>query len=169
MKNTERENGIYFVGGLGHDQGLELSVDEKTPWLSELLAELEEDVDDDFDQEVRKRPSYLKLDALLEKRHTGTYGDFFLLTGEVEGLFNTYCVSTGASIKDPIHASIRAIFLESHLEKELELEEETELFHDDSEFDLYYYDKRRIDLKAAVNEYLFLNKDPYPRALSEEG
>jgi hypothetical protein len=164
-KVPDRESGVYFTAPIGIDQGIELDLnDENTPWVAGLLSELEESLEDDFDPAVAKTPSYFKLKGVLEKKHNGTYDDFLLFTGEFQTLYNTHCVSSGASMKEELCVDVCALFLEKRLEKELELEEETEIFYDDREYDLYYFDKRQVDLKTMVHEYLYLNINPYPRA-----
>ena len=160
-RTPDRETGIYMISQIGLDQGIELDLDEKsTPWVAELLSELEEEVD----PATKSAGSFLRFRGVLEKRHTGTYDDFLLLNGELEGSFDTLCVSTGQTMKDTFEIDIHAVFLQKQLEKTLELEDEIDLYIEDEEYDLYYYERRQVDLKAALHEYIYLNKNPYPRS-----
>ena len=57
---------------------------------------------------------------------------------------------------------MNAVFIDSHFEEDDGLGDEITLFYDESERDLYYFEKNLIDFLPVIHEYIFLNRNPYP-------
>jgi uncharacterized metal-binding protein YceD (DUF177 family) len=157
MAHAHLETGRYNIAPIGVDQGLELDLDQTTPWLAQLLDELEEQA------EAPSQKRKISFRGTLEKKHKGAFKEYLLLTGIVSASYATLCVSTGSPMTDSLEVEVHAVFIDQALEKEMELEEETELFINDDQYDLYYFDKKSVDLKSAISEYIFLNINHYPR------
>lgn len=157
MAHAHLETGRYNIAPIGVDQGLELDLDQTTPWLSELLDELEEQADGPSP----KRQIHFR--GSLEKKHKGAFKEYLILTGTVSATYATLCVSSGSPMSEELEVEVHAVFIDQMLEKEMELEEETELFINDDQYDLYYFDKKSVDIKSVISEYLFLNINHYPR------
>jgi uncharacterized metal-binding protein YceD (DUF177 family) len=151
------ESGRYNIAPLGVDQRLELELDQTTPWLAQILDELEENAEGPSEKRM------ISFRGMLEKKHKGTFKDFILLTGTVKASYATLCVSSGNPMTESLEVEVHAVYIDQVLEKDMELEEETELFINDDQYDLYYFDKKSVDLKSAISEYIFLNINHYPR------
>lgn len=151
-----------FLRPIGIGQTVVLEADQKSAWMSEILTELHEDVKADL-HECDLSKTFIKFKGDLQKKSTAKYLDHAILLGEIEARFYTYCITTGELMLDDVFAEVQAVFLEEELKKELELEDEITMYIDEYEYDLYYLKGLSVPLKPALHEYIFLNKNPYPR------
>lgn len=157
-----RSKSDVFLRPIGIGQTVVIEVDEKAAWMNEILEELHEDVKADL-KECDLSKTYIRFKADLQKKSTAKYLDHAFVLGEIEARFYTYCITSGELMLDDIFAEVQAVFLEPELEKELELEDEITMYVDEYEYDLYYLNGLNVPLKPLVHEYIFLNKNPYPK------
>lgn len=151
-----------FLRPIGIGQTVVIDVDQSSVWMNEILNELHEDVKADLkDCDLSK--TYIRFKGDLQKKSSAKFLDHAFLLGEIEARFYTYCITTGELMLDDIFAEVQAVFLEDELKKELELEDEITIYFDEYEFDLYYLSGLNVPLKPAIHEYVFLNKNPYPK------
>lgn len=156
---------MFFIKGLPLDAGQSHTFNEKQAWCQEILDELTEDL---TETEKSKFESTINVDLEITRKHRGSLGDFILLEGDITIEYPTHCVKTFKMMKETQVTPVNAIVLDNNLEKELELEEETTFFLDTDELDLYFY-HHKLDVKPIIHEYVFLNKNPYPRIDANEG
>jgi hypothetical protein len=155
------ENGKINIFKIDAKDSL-IKVDQQTPWMLELLEELHEDIDKD-DPFFENFQSSITFQGELARKDKGQMGDLGILKGELTVDFCTYDVNTGEMMSESLECPVNAVFMDQKVCTELGYEDETNLLVDTVEYDLYFYDGKTIDVKEVLHEYIYLNKDPYPR------
>ena len=69
---------------------------------------------------------------------------------------------------DQVHAEVKAVYIDEEYGEKYQLEDETTLFLNDDEYELYYLDNNKCDLPKVINEFVFLNKNPYPKKIANQ-
>jgi hypothetical protein len=157
-----RTKSDVFLRPIGIGQTSIIEVDQSAPWMQEILDELHEDVKADLkDCDLTK--TYIRFKADLQKKSSEKFLDHAFVLGEIEARYYTYCITSGELMLDDIFAEVQAVFLEPELQKSMELEDEITIYFDQFEYDLYYLSGLNVPLRPLVNEYVFLNKNPYPK------
>lgn len=151
----------FNISELGKQGGIELSLDENTPWLKDLLDELCEGLTVDDYEQGEEIPS-ISFEGLIKKEQDDKVKDFVILEGQLNVLFYTLCVKSGTVITDQIEASIDAAFIHSAMKEQMGLDDEVDIFLLNKEFELYYLEKGKADIKPVLSELAFVNKNPYP-------
>ena len=130
-------------------------------WVRELLVELNE--------KASVLPEGMKLDQTrlditfeIQRRFKGEYGEFVLCKGQIDAVFFTECIKTLATMKDTVTCEFKAMFLDSSFAEKPEYEELTESYFDQEIYDLYFFDRRMVNLKEMLHEVIWLNLNPYP-------
>jgi hypothetical protein len=136
---------------------VEIKLDKNIDWMANILKELCDDNYEDSPEE----PS-ISFEGTLERKNVGKYGDYLVLDGEVEAHFPTLCTQTGKVMMDSVESPFSAVFLNEEIKEKFGLEEETTLFFDDKECELYFYKNDIANIEEVINEFIFLNKNPYP-------
>jgi uncharacterized metal-binding protein YceD (DUF177 family) len=148
------------------DSFTEMIFDQETKWLDKILCEINEEAGDEA-VETFKDDLFITFSGQLARKQQTQYGEILLLTGELNSQFVTNCVRTGQSMLDKIETKITAIFLDSEHQDKYGYDEEVELLYDGKMWDLYFYNDESLDITEVIHEYLFLNKDPYPKLTIE--
>ncbi|MGB0454883.1 MAG: hypothetical protein ACPGJV_14330 [Bacteriovoracaceae bacterium] len=140
----------------------ELEFDEKTEWMADILKSLHEDLEEK-DRILKAGKEQISFKGEARKVMGSRYGDYVLLRGDVEATFFTYCVQSGELMEDRVISEIKACFLEEEAKERFDLEEETTLYLNDDEYEIYFLDNHWCNIPEVVNEHIFLNKNPYPK------
>jgi hypothetical protein len=148
------------VSKLPKEGDLEVYLDGETPWLGEILEELNEDLTSS-DYEGEGEASIVFKGNLIRK-WSDRFQDYIILTGNIKATFYALEINSGEVILDHIDVPVKACWILEELREKFGYEEETEIWFDEDEYDLYYYDRNNVELKPVLNEYVFLNKNPYP-------
>lgn len=154
-------NGSYTLPKLNYDLPLDLDLNESEKFLSEILDELNENLEKGEFISEEKGPAIRFIGSLV-KRDDGKYGDIVLLKGHLDVDFITFDIKTGTPMIDHLSVEVNAVFLEEYLCEKYQLQEEVSLYVDQGEYDLYYYRSKKVDVSSVLHEYIFLNKNPYP-------
>jgi hypothetical protein len=153
------------ISKLPKEGSIEVYLDGETPWMAELLEELNEDLtDSDYEGEGN---ASIEFKGELVRKWNDRFNDYIILTGEIRASFYALEINSGEAILDHIEVPVRACWIQEELREKFGYEEETEIWFDEDEYDLYFYTRNNVELKPVLSEYLFLNKNPYP-GLSEE-
>lgn len=139
------------------NQPVDIKLDKNTAWMADILKELCEDNYEDSPEE----PS-ISFEGTIERKTIGKYGDYLVLDGEIDVYFPTLCTQTGKVMMDSVESPFAAVFLDEEVKVKFGLEEETTLYFDDKECELYFYQNDIANIEEAINEFIFLNKNPYP-------
>lgn len=149
------------VGKLSSGKIYEFKVDQYTPWLKELLEELNEDVRMGFISPSSQ--GSINCEGSYYKKIRPEYGEYAVVKAKLFAKFYTNCVSTGKVMLDEINVDFEACFLGQSFKNDPDYKDEIEFYIDNSTMDLFFLDHNQLDLKEVLHEYLYLNKDPYPR------
>lgn len=155
LKNPE---GLQtFPMNKDHDYFLDKSID----WLAELLKELNENTSQLPEEELLKR-SRLDVNLNVKKCFKPQMGEYLLVKGKIDAAFFTDCVRTLTLMKDEVNVEFQCCLLDKALESDDQYNDQIEIYTDNELFDLYYYERRKVDLKELIHEQIYLNKNPYP-------
>lgn len=133
-------------------------------FMQALLNELNEDVGLEEGKEELLSQSEVTFKGEILRTYNDKYGDFALLTGLIQAQFVTLCSQTGDSMIDEIEAEVKAVIIDQEYEERYEHQEDTTLYVNEDEYDLYYFNSDgQFELSPIFSEYCFLNKDPYPQ------
>ncbi|MCO4793213.1 MAG: hypothetical protein KC493_05865 [Bacteriovoracaceae bacterium] len=153
-----------IVTKLPKEGGLEVSLNSDTPWLVEILSDLNGELrESDFEGDEK---STISFQGELIRKWNERFNDYIILEGEVKATFFTLEINSGDVILEHMNIPVKACWIQEELKEKLGYEDETEIWFDEDEYDLYYYTRNNVELKPVLHEYVFLNKDPYP-GLSE--
>jgi hypothetical protein len=139
----------------------DFKIDHSLPWMKELLEELNEDVKIGFVSPSSQ--ANISCEGQYYKKHRGEYGEYAVVRGSLKAKFYTNDVSNGKVMLDDLEVDFCACFLGSNFKTDPDYKDEIEFYVDNQTMDLFFLDNVFIDLKEAFHEYLYLNKDPYPK------
>jgi uncharacterized protein len=151
----------FNISQLKKNVDQDMTLDENTPWLKSLLDEFCDGLTTDDYEQGEELPS-ISFKGSLKLCEDSKYHDFAVLEGEFEMNFYTLCIKTGTVILDSLGGAIEAAFINSSLKEKFELEEEVDIFITDREYELYFHEKGKFDIRPVLFEYAHVNKDPYP-------
>ena len=140
-------------------QNNEFSFTEQDEWLGTVLDELTGDVGGSSDSGLNHS---LKVGLTVRKFEDFHYKNVVTVEGQIEAAYPALCSQSGTQIQEGLKISVNAVFIDSHFEEDDGLGDEITLFYDESERDLYYFEKNLIDFLPVIHEYIFLNRNPYP-------
>ena len=123
--------------------------------------ELNEKADDKSPEEYLKETS-LDINLSLKKRFNPREGEMLLVSGTLTTEYATQCIRTLAPMKDSLDIEVNACFLDSSNQDKDMYKDQTETFQENQMFDLYFYEKKLIDLAAMLKEQIFLSYNQYP-------
>lgn len=150
-----------YTSSIAPGQPKEFDLDEKTNWVGELLAELNEELSQDELNELGDE-TFLTFEGTALRRTSGKLEDHVKIDGKLNCVYGTRCIRTGAPMLDNLDIEVKMVIVDEEIITRYSYEEETTLFVDDSEYELYTSKDNRFDLKEAVHEFIWLHKDPYP-------
>ncbi len=141
------------------DRWEEFEFDEQETWLLDLLEELENGV-----REIHPNltPGSLKLKLSLKRRVEKPYGDHLLAKSQLKGQYSVACVRCLTKIEQNLNLSFNGVFLAAHFDCDPEYEKVLTLFIDGGEFDLYFHNKGKANLREFIQEQINMTIDPFP-------
>ena len=140
---------------------MDYQLTKQQDWVKELLIELNEKASA-LPEEMKLDQTRLDIDLEIQRRFKGEFGEYVLCRGSIEAVFFTECVKSLATMKDSVECEFKAAFLDSSFARKPEYEELTESYFDNDVYDLYYFERRMVDLKEMLHEVIWLNVNPYP-------
>jgi hypothetical protein len=154
------------VAKLSSGKIYEFKVDQYVPWMKELLEELNEDVKVGFISPSSQ--GSISCEGSYYKKVRPEYGEYAVLKGHLLAKFYTNCVITGKVMLDEVDVEFEACFLGHSFKNNPDYKDEIEFYIDNSTMDLFFLNNNLLDLKEVLHEYLYLNKDPYPKLDKKE-
>lgn len=140
-----------------------------TKFVSELLDELNDGIKA-ADYNLTDKTPFLSFEGSITRLQDDKYQDYLLLEGRLKANFFAVCVGSGVVMLDEIDADVYAAIIDTELEARFGHEEDTTVYINDDEYDLYYFnEKGEFEIKEILSEYLFLNKNPYPKIANFDG
>lgn len=159
-------DGICRFYDLKKNEDVELKVDQSTPWIGKLLQELEDEIDpSDFEGFPE---STMNFDGHIKKGTGGKFGEYFALSGKLLAKYRTLDVKTGQPMQADLDIDLHLCCIEDESKDKFELEEELVIYLGEEEYDLFFFDGKKIDVAEIFREMIFLEKEEYPTLESEE-
>lgn len=140
---------------------LTFELDQTTPWVAELLKEMNEGATDKSPDQWLQETS-LKLHLELAKKFKNEEGEYLLVKGQVKATYVDEHVRTLAPLKLELDLSFKAVFLNEPLLQTEAFEELDEIWLDGDTYEIYTYKKATADLGEMIHEQLFLHRIQYP-------
>lgn len=140
---------------------------DQDDWAKEILSELEENIDQEDRDEIGQKSKLTFIGEMIKKNNSHL-NDFMILTGQLNVEFITYCTSTGAAMSDSIDVHVQAVFIQDKVRDKYGHEEDTEIFVGDEVYDLFFVENDQVDIAPVINEFVFLNKNQYPKKSPKE-
>ncbi len=157
------KSSLIKIAKLAFDTEAPFEVSQETEWTRPLLDELQEDVDEE-DKTTSQEPVFITFHGHIKKMKSGKYQEILKLNGELRARFLTLCVSSGDVMVDEIVVDVNMAAIDDTNREKYGFDEDMiELEVDGEEHDLYYFKENELDLLPVFHEYLYLNKNPYPR------
>lgn len=141
-----------------------LEIDATQDFLGEILEELNEDVS----KKDRGEESYISFAGEIEKLD-GKYEEFLHFTGLIKTTYYTQDIIDSDIMTDSLEQEVKCLILSNEVVNKLEMKDEIDIEYNGEEYDLYFLDKDNcLDLKGILHEYIFLNKNNYPKKSQED-
>ncbi len=159
--NTNNADGDYNITKFPLNKDFNVTLNKDTLWVKDVLLELNENADEKDPEQLIEETS-IDIDLHLVKKFKNELAEYFLITGEIETHYKTKCVNTLKDMPMSLIVDLKACFVDLSLEANDQFKDQTETFIDNDLYELYFYSERKISLKEAINELIYLNIDQYP-------
>lgn len=143
------------------NQVISFELDQETDWVREFLLEMNENA-------TEKSPeAYLEETAIfisgdIEKKNKTDMGEFLLVKGTIEVDYVTECVRTLKPMTVQLDVPFKVIFVDEALATSELFAEIDETYVENDVYEIYFYNKRTVDLQEMLHEQIFLNYNQYP-------
>ncbi|MBC7537869.1 MAG: DUF177 domain-containing protein [Bacteriovorax sp.] len=141
----------------------EYELDKTTPWINELLVELEEENDD----EAEFSPADMILKAQISRKTNTLLKDYLVVKAQLKTHFHLPCGRCLYPLPQELDLDLAATFLHETQEKLPEYIEATTVYADGQEMELYFYHKGVADIKEFIHEQIYIEVTPFPRCDGE--
>ncbi len=141
---------------------------KETPWLLDLLKELNEKASALLPASVVLAQSQIELVSEITKRFKGEIGEYLLVKGTLTATYATECVRTLKPMTESLSAEFKVCFAPKALLESEEYAESAEIWTDNDTWELYGYERHQIDIAEMVHEQAYLNYNYYPRIEEEK-
>ena len=159
-KISTQLDGIVHVNKYSHDIIEDYELDHhKTPWINELVVELEEENDDDAEYPEAE----MLIKAQITRKTNSFLNDHLIVRAQLKAHFHLPCGRCLYPLAQELDLSLSAAFLHDSQEKLPEYAEATTVFADGQEMELYFYRKGMADLKEFIHEQIYIEVEPFPR------
>lgn len=158
---------ICYLSSFAPGQPKLFDLDESVDWLGELLTELNEEISKKELQELDEE-FFISFEGEALRKTTGKLEDHVKFSGKLSAVFGTKCINSGRPMVDNIEIEVKFVVIATELIARYGYEEETTLFVDDGEYELYTTEDNRFDIKEIIHEFIWLNKDLYPSLENKE-
>lgn len=140
---------------------ISFELDQDTDWVKEFLIEMNENATEKSPEEYLKETS-LFISGELEKKNKTDLGEFLLVKGTIEADYATECVRTLKPMTVQLDVSFKVIFVDESLATSELFAEIDETYVENDVYEIYFYNKRTVDLQEMLHEQIFLNYNQYP-------
>jgi uncharacterized metal-binding protein YceD (DUF177 family) len=141
----------------------EYKIDKTTPWVNELVVELESENDD----EAVFEPAEMIITAQITRKTNTLLKDHLLVRAQLKAHFHVPCGRCLFPLADELNLDLAAAFLHESQEKLPEYAEATTVYADGQEVELYFYHKGVADIKEFIHEQIYIEVTPFPRCEGE--
>lgn len=136
-------------------------LDQETDWVKEFLMEMNENATEKTPEEYLEDTSIF-ISGEMEKKNKPDMGEFLLVKGTIEADYVTECVRTLKPMTVQLDVPFKIIFVDESLATSELFAEIDETYVENDVYEIYFYNKRTVDLQEMLHEQIFLNYDQYP-------
>jgi uncharacterized protein len=154
-------NGLIKVSSYLYNKEESYSLDIETPWINDILVELEND--QIFDREKPHTGGFLNLELTLKKVNGDLpLRDYFILRGHLSSRYNCSCIRCLEITQRDLDLDLNGCFLSSDLEESDYIDDTGSILIENEEMEVFFYKKGFLDLKEFIHEAIFTAIDPLP-------
>ena len=151
----------FSLGKIPFDQWLHFEFNEGELYLGELLRELQDNLSDLYPEKENLSPTmHLKLS--LKRRKENPYHDHLLVQAQLQAQYQVPCIRCLIKIEQNLNLSFKGVFLTQTFAQDPHYQRVLHLFFENEEYELYFYERGKVDLRNFVQEQIHMNTDPYP-------
>lgn len=137
-------------------------LDEKTPWIKDILVEIENEIDPELREEDLEA-SHLNVHFEMLRQDNDELRDHLMVTGHFQASFQCHCVRCLKVMKQEMDQEFAYCYLPPFLEESEVFKDATDVYCEGQEMDLHFYDKLgKMNLNEIIYEQIQLNMDPLP-------
>jgi uncharacterized metal-binding protein YceD (DUF177 family) len=136
-------------------------LDQETDWVRDFLIEMNENATEKSPEAYLDETSIF-ISGELEKKNKSDMGEFLLVKGVIEADYVTECVRTLKPMTVQLDVPFKIIFVDESLATSELFAEIDETWVENDVYEIYFYNKRTVDLQEMLHEQIFLNYDQYP-------
>lgn len=141
----------------------EYEIDKLTPWVNDLLVELEEENDDEAEFPVAN----MVIKAQITRKTNSYLKDHLVVRAQLKANFHFPCGRCLYPLPQELDLNLAAAFLHESQEKLPEYAEATTVYADGQEMELYFFHKGLADIQEFIHEQIFIEVVPFPRCDGE--
>lgn len=136
-------------------------LDQETDWVREFLMEMNENATEKSPEAYLDDTSIF-ISGEIEKKNKSDMGEFLLVKGVIEADYVTECVRTLKPMTVQLDVPFKVIFVDEALATSELFAEIDETWVENDVYEIYFYNKRTVDLQEMLHEQIFLNYNQYP-------
>ena len=140
---------------------ISFELDADTDWVREFLLEMNENATEKSPEEYLNETSIF-ISGEMEKKNKTDLGEFLLIKGTIEVDYATECVRTLKPMTIQLDVPFKVIFVDESLASSELFAEIDETYVENDVYEIYFYNKRTVDLQEMLHEQIFLNYNQYP-------
>lgn len=141
----------------------EYEIDKETPWIKDLLVELEEENDD----EAEFPEALMVIKAQITRKTNSFLKDHLVVRAQLKANFHFPCGRCLFPLPQELDLNLAAAFLHESQEKLPEYAEATTVYADGQEMELYFFHKGMADIQEFIHEQIYIEVVPFPRCDGE--
>lgn len=146
---------------------LEFECDKGSPWVAELLHELNEH-STELDEATNFEQSTLNIAINLKKSSHISWEEQLLCQIYIDACYNTRCIKTAETFQEKLEIEVKACLVPQEMNQKEELADQIEVFTEGEIYQLYFFDEQgKIDIKEICHEHIYLNINQYPTKIQE--
>jgi uncharacterized protein len=141
------------------DEEREFDLDKSCQWVEDLLAEIEENLDDD---EKTPETRAMSVDLRIKRAKVPNFGEGLVIRGSFNGTFSLPCIKCLTPTPESVKGDFEAVYISDSFEKSEDFEENLNVWADGSTLEVYFHDRGKCNVKKIIHEFIYLNINPYP-------
>lgn len=155
------DQGVFKVYDIPQGEYTDISLDKETPWVQNFLNDLNNDVLDE-DRENISNEGDISIEISASRNRTSDHMEYVLLTGKLEAQYNFSCVRCLKLDKKSLSREFNAGFIEEARANDPEYEDQTNIYLEGEERELFFFQKKDLHLRDFLHEQMFYVHDSYP-------
>lgn len=140
---------------------IEFELDQETDWVREFLLEMNENATEKS-PEANLEDTSIFISGEIEKKNKPDMGEFLLVKGTIQADYVTECVRTLKPMTVELDVPFKVAFMDESLATSELFAEIDETYVENDVYEIYFYNKRTVDLQEMLHEQIFLHYNQYP-------